>query len=84
MIVFATYFRHRPPHLFIKGNTPLGPMVEILEKVVSNLGYKLIWQFRPFETSFNDLKSGDTDIVPRFLVNEERKKFAHFLRACCI
>ena len=72
-------FRTRPPHMIIRGDTPMGPMIDIIREAVENLGYKIKWQFRPFEQSIEALKTGRTDIVPRIFLQKDREGYVSFI-----
>jgi len=72
-------FRVRPPHMSIQGDSAVGPLIDLLEKAVENIGYKIKWQFRPFEESLEALKSGQSDIVPRIFLEKDREEFASFI-----
>lgn len=73
--------RMRPPEMLVdeKTATASGPMLEVLNEAAGKLGYTVQWRPVPFARSIEQLKNGNTDIVPRLIMTEERKDFAEFL-----
>jgi len=73
--------RMRPPEMVVdeKTGNSSGPLIEVLNEAASKLGYTVQWHPVPFARSLDQLKSGNTDIVPRLIMTEERKDFAEFL-----
>ena len=72
-------FRHRPPEMVVEGQRFSGPLKEIIEEAAGKVGYKVNWRLAPFSRSLHGLKSGDVDIVPRTIRNEEREIFVSYL-----
>lgn len=73
-------FRNRPPEMIIDESGEIsGPLKDILEEAAKKINYKIYWRITPFSRSINDLKSGKVDIVPRTIMNEQRKEFINFL-----
>lgn len=73
-------FRNRTPEMIIDESGEIsGPLKDILEEAAKKINYKIYWRITPFSRSINDLKSGKVDIVPRTIMNEQRKEFINFL-----
>jgi len=72
-------FRHRPPEMVVEGQRLSGPLKDIIEEAAGKVGYKVNWRLAPFSRSLHGLKSGDVDIVPRTIRNEEREAFVDYL-----
>jgi PAS domain S-box-containing protein len=72
-------FRQRPPEMIIEGGRLLGPLKEIIEEAVGISGYTIEWRVAPFKESLRGLRTGQVDIVPRTIRNEEREEFINFL-----
>ena len=73
--------RLRPPEMMIDEKTGVisGPLLEIMNEAAKSIGYSVEWRPVPFPRSLEQLKTGQTDIVPRLVMTEERKEFAVFL-----
>lgn len=73
--------RPRPPEMMIdpQSGKLSGPLLEILDEAAKSLGYSVTWRSVPFPRSLDQMKAGESDIVPRFVMTEERKTFAEFL-----
>lgn len=73
--------RPRPPEMVVDVQTGKvsGPLLEILDEAAGSLGYSVEWASVPFARSMENLKSGESDIVPRLVMTEERKAIAEFL-----
>lgn len=73
--------RMRPPEMLIddKAGTARGPLLDVFHEAATKLGYTVQWRPMPFARSIDQMKAGTTDIVPRLILNEERKAFAEFL-----
>ncbi len=72
-------FRHRPPEMVVEGQRFSGPLKDIIEEAAATLGYKISWRLAPFSRSLHGLQSGDVDIVPRTIRNQEREAFVEYL-----
>ena len=72
-------FRHRPPEMIIEDGRLLGPLKEILEEAAGISGYTIEWRTAPFKVSLQGLRTGQVDIVPRTIRNNEREEFIDFL-----
>ena len=72
-------FRHRPPEMVVEGQRFSGPLKAIIEEAAAEVGYKVNWRLAPFSRSLHGLKSGDVDIVPRTIRNDEREAFVDYL-----
>ncbi len=72
-------FRHRPPEMVVEGQRFSGPLKAIIEEAAGKVGYKVNWRLAPFSRSLHGLKSGDVDIVPRTIRNEQREAFVDYL-----
>ncbi|MGI0117445.1 substrate-binding periplasmic protein [Zooshikella sp. RANM57] len=77
--VLRADFRERPPLMFLVNGKPGGPLVDVLNLVAKEGGYRISWRKSPFQRSIKDIKLGSVDIIPRVSLNEEREKFLHFL-----
>ncbi|RDH45358.1 substrate-binding periplasmic protein [Zooshikella ganghwensis] len=77
--VLRADFRERPPLMFQVGGKPGGPLVDILNLIAKEGGYRISWRKSPFQRSIKDIKLGTVDIIPRVSLNEKRAKFLHFL-----
>jgi len=73
--------RPRSPEMVIDAQSgkPSGPLLEILDEAAKTIGYTVTWQAVPFSRSLENLKTGESDIVPRLVMTEERKAIAEFL-----
>lgn len=73
--------RMRPPEMTVdeKAGSSAGPLLDVFNEAAGKLGYTVQWRPVPFARSLDQLKSGATDIVPRFIMTEERREFAEFL-----
>lgn len=73
--------RMRPPEMMAdeKAGTASGPLLDVFNEAAAKLGYTVQWRPVPFARSIDQMKAGTTDIVPRMILNEERKEFAEFL-----
>lgn len=80
-LVLKADARARPPEMVMdeRMGVPSGPLVEVLEEAAKSLGYTVKWRSVPFTRSLEQLKTGETDIVPRLMVTEDRKLFVDFL-----
>jgi polar amino acid transport system substrate-binding protein len=56
-----------------------GPLLDILDEAAKSIGYSVTWQSVPFPRSMENLRTGESDIVPRLVMTEERKAIAEFL-----
>lgn len=75
-------FRHRPPEMVVDKNGEIsGPLKDIFDEIGARTGYTVEWRVAPFNRSLAELKTGDVDVVPRVLRNEEREGFIYFLNA---
>ena len=72
-------FRHRPPEMVVEGQRFSGPLKEIMEEAAAKVGYRVNWRLAPFSRSLHGLESGDVDIVPRTIRNEQREAFVAYL-----
>lgn len=79
--VLKADFRHRPPEMLFdeRNNQMLSPLKDILEEAAAKIGYSILWTHRPFARSYEELRTGDVDIVPRTVRNQEREEFIAFL-----
>lgn len=68
--------RLRPPEILIdeKTGTVSGPLPEVINEAARSIGYAVEWRSVPFTRSLEQLKNGETDIVPRLVMTEERKE----------
>jgi len=73
--------RLRPPEMMIDEKTSVtsGPLLEVLNEAAKSIGYTVEWRSVPFPRSLEQLKTGETDIVPRLVLTEDRKDIAEFL-----
>lgn len=73
--------RSRPPEMVLdeKTGSIAGPLIEIFDAAAKKAGYAVEWRSVPFPRSLAQLGTGETDIVPRLIRNEEREAFAEFL-----
>ncbi|MEO5332212.1 MAG: PAS domain S-box protein [Magnetococcus sp. YQC-5] len=71
--------RHRPPEMIVDGQFLGGPLKDILEEAVTQLGYQLHWRVKLFPESLEAMKNGSVDLVPRVIRTPEREEFIHFL-----
>ncbi len=80
-LVLQADARARPPEMVVDDRTgvPSGPLVEILEEAARSVGYSVKWRSVPFTRSLEQLRTGETDIVPRLMLTEDRKTFVDFL-----
>ncbi len=74
-------YRQRPPEMVIDEKTGhfSGPLIDILDEAASNIGYQVRWRDAPFSRSYKELQLGLVDVVPRVILNEERKAFVAYL-----
>lgn len=56
-----------------------GPLLEILDEAAEQIGYSVRWRSAPFQRSYEELRLGSVDIVPRVILTEERKAFVAYL-----
>ena len=79
--VFIAHYRPRPPEMTIddKNNHFSGPLIDILNEAAQKIGYKVQWYVDDFKNSYECLKKGCVDIVPRVILTRERKEFVHYL-----
>jgi len=74
------HFRHRPPEMVIEhGKQFKGPLKDIIEEAASKSGFNISWFNENFDVSYECLKKGCVDIVPRLILNDERKAFTNYL-----
>lgn len=73
--------RLRPPEMLIDEKTGArsGPLLEVFSEAAKRVGYAVEWRAVPFPRSLEQLKTGDTDIVPRLVMTDDRKAFVEFL-----
>lgn len=75
-------FRPRPPEMYNDKKTgkPTGPLIDVLDEAAKAIGYRVAWRSdAQFPRSLEDLKTGATDLVPRFILTAERKQYAEYL-----
>jgi len=79
--VLLADYRQRPPEMVIDEKTDRfsGPLIEILDEAASKIGYSIKWRNAPFQRSLKELESGSVDVVPRVVLDEERKAFVAYL-----
>ncbi len=78
-MVLIVNVRHRPPEMIIKGSEYTGPLLDIIEEAVANIGYKVTYTERHFKSSMNLITKGRHDILPRTFWTKERKEIIDFL-----
>jgi polar amino acid transport system substrate-binding protein len=78
---FLADYRPRPPEMVVDAKTGhfSGPLIDVLDEAAHKIGYSITWRNAPFQRSFKELQLGSVDIVPRVILNEERKAFVAYL-----
>ena len=73
--------RLRPPEMTIDEKTGAvsGPLLEVMDEAARSIGYTVQWRSMPFPRSLEQLKTGESDVVPRLVMTEDRKEFAEYL-----
>lgn len=73
--------RPRPPEIVTDERTGQisGPIVTILNEAVARLGFQVKWRIAPLPRTFEDLRTGMTDLVPGVFKSDERAEFMEFL-----
>jgi polar amino acid transport system substrate-binding protein len=79
--IIIAHYRAQPPEITIddKNGHFSGPLIDILNEAAQKIGYKIKWYKDDFKNSYECLKKGCVDIVPRVILNKERKAFVHYL-----
>ena len=79
--VLLADYRQRPPEMVIDEKTGQfsGPLIEILDEAAHKIESSIKWRQAPFQRSLKDLELGLVDIVPRVVLDEERKAFVAYL-----
>jgi len=82
-IVIKADCRQRPPEMTydIKQKKCSGPLIDILNMAVNEVGAEVKWTRRPFQRSYSFLKRGKIDILPRVIKTKERKKDVKYFTA---
>ncbi|ETR72841.1 MAG: Extracellular solute-binding protein [Candidatus Magnetoglobus multicellularis str. Araruama] len=75
--------RQRPPEMIYNDDTKKcsGPLIDILNEAVTQVGGKVEWERRPFQKSYSLLKRGVIDILPRVIKTSERKEDVRYFSA---
>lgn len=77
--VLRADYRDRPPEMQSVDGTPVGPLIDILNRAAQQVGARVEWRHAPFIRSVEDLKGGRIDLVPRVLDAAERHAYIHYL-----
>ena len=82
-IVLKADCRQRPPEMIYNKKTRecSGPLIDILNLAVKDVGAKVKWARRPFQRSYSLLKRGKIDILPRVIKTPEREKDVKYFSA---
>jgi polar amino acid transport system substrate-binding protein len=75
--------RQRPPEMMYdkKTRTCSGPLIDILNLAVKDVGAKIKWARRPFQKSYTLLQRGRIDILPRVIKTKERLEDVKYFSA---
>jgi len=79
--VLLADYRSRPPEMVVDEKTGQfsGPLIEILDEAARKIGSSIKWRQAPFQRSLKELELGSVDVVPRVVLDEERKTFVAYL-----
>jgi len=79
--VLLADYRPRPPEMVVDEKTGhfSRPLIDILEEAAHKVGYSIKWRQAPFQRSLKELELGVIDVVPRVVLDEERKAFVAYL-----
>jgi polar amino acid transport system substrate-binding protein len=82
-IVLKADCRRRPPEMIYNKETKecSGPLIDILNMAVKDVGAEIKWSRRPFQKSYALLKRGKIDILPRVIKTKERKEDVKYFSA---
>ena len=67
--------RHRPPEMIITDNKFSGPIVVIIDQLLSSIDVVPLWIDVPWPRTLRRAKSGKVDIVPRHSITSDRENF---------
>lgn len=77
---FIAHYRHRPPEMIINEDGSFsGPLIDIINEASQKLGHNINWYKDDFKNSYECLKKGCVDFVPRVILTDERKAFVNYL-----
>lgn len=74
---FVVDCRDRSPELLLTRNGCLGPVADIVERLLTRLGHRVEWQHNHWNDTIQAAESGDIDLVIRHSMNDHRQTFLH-------
>ncbi|MCP3944078.1 MAG: amino acid ABC transporter substrate-binding protein [Desulfobacteraceae bacterium] len=77
--VLIVDIRNRPPEMNVDGDKYSGPLLDIIKEAANNAGYKVKYKVRQFKASFELLKNGKIDILPRTLCRPDRAEVIDYI-----
>ena len=79
--VLLADYRPRPLEMVIDEKTGhfSGPLIDLLEEAARKVGSSIKWRQAPFQRSLKELELGLVDVVPRVVLDEERRAFVAYL-----
>lgn len=72
---FRVDVRHRPPEMIIEADNVSGPVIDIIERILTQHGFLPQWQVVPWPRSLANAKLDQVDLLPRHSMNSRRDKF---------
>lgn len=67
--------RHRPPEIIISDDAFSGPIKHIISSIAERHNLTISWQEVPWPRTLDRAKKGNTDIIPRHSLTDERKNY---------
>ncbi|WLQ15419.1 ABC transporter substrate-binding protein [Hahella aquimaris] len=71
--------RSRPPEMVISDGAMSGPLLDIISEAATKAGHTVHFSERQFKASYEELKKGSVDILPRTLCTDERVREIEYI-----